>query len=518
VLYVACSTKCTASGRISESNSYRKLLDCHASGYLVERLLVEDAMSDICLVRREPNKGYYGRWLWLPKRLINVKAVKRGLEFPTVTADGLEYLQLWKENETHLITPREYISRKNYYKLPFPIINVGPRTFRKVDFKSRIILDLKEPTRATQTSAFRAMLASGGGLLNLACGKGKTVIALQHIATRKVPALVVVNNTTLIKQWKERIDEFLEVPGGVGFAQGPPSEWDWEGRGIVIGMIHSLALRYDQLPDGFSRYFGGVYYDEVHHLSAPLFIRTAPLFYGERHGLTATISREDGLEAIYLYHIGDAYFKDLSQDLRPKIYFQICPIRLHTQDRAVREAITDGKGRLNIPKLRTYLGTLEECNNFIADRLKPPLEVGRKILVLSHSVEQLRRLHSMFSESGLCIGSEKPEARMETLKTKRIIFGTMQLVREALDEASLDTLYILTPFGRADIERGGVNTLQQAMGRILRHRPGKQEPVVVIFDYIFIPKLHRMCSTLKWRLETWPDDQGGPMEYSVLQP
>jgi len=474
-------------------------------------------MADLRFVRRESDKGYYGRQLWLPKSLINTRSIKRGLEFPVMDADGIKYIQLWSENDTHLIVPREYVPARQYNNLPFPIIDVGPEQYPRVEFRSRVVLDKQEPDKHLQRDAFAAMRASRGGLLNLACGRGKTNIALHHIACRKMPALVVVNNTTLIDQWQERIAEFLDVPGGVGVAQGPPAEWDWQGRGIVVGMINSLALRADELPLGFDRYFAGVYFDEAHHLSAPLFVKTAPMFFGERHGLTATTTREDGLETIYQYHIGQIYYRDLMQELKPAIFFQMCPVQINMKDRAVLHEVTDKGGKLSIPKLRTYLGRLPEGNDFIAEKLRKPLAAGRKILALSHSVEQLRLLHGMFGDSGLCTGKERPAARIETLRNKQISFGTLQLVREALDEASLDTLFFLTPFGRADIDDGGANTLQQGMGRILRFRKDKKQPIVVIIDHIFIPKFHKMCTTLKRRLAQWPKDQGGPLEFTIIR-
>lgn len=475
-------------------------------------------MATLRFVRREPDKGYYGRQLWLPKSLVNSRSIKRGLEFPVMDADGIKYIQLWLETDTHLIIPREYLPADQYDRLPFPIIDVGPEQFPRVEFRSRVVLDKLEPHKRQQRDAFRAMLRSRGGLLNLACGRGKTVLALHHIAARKVPALVVVNNTTLIDQWQERIAEYLDVPGGVGVVQGPPDEWDWEGRGIVVGMIHTLANYWDRLPLGFDRYFGAVYYDEVHHLSAPYFVKTAPLFFGERHGLTATTTREDGLETIYQYHIGQIYYRDLSQDLKPAIYFQMCPVQVNMRDRDVLHEVTDKKGKLSIPKLRGYLGKLPENNDFIAEKLHKSLAAGRKILALSHSVAQLRQLHSMFGNSGLCTGAERPADRIRTLREKQISFGTLQLVREALDEATLDTLFFLTPFGRSDIDDGGANTLQQGMGRILRVRKDKKLPIVVIFDHIFVPKFHKMCTTLKRRLSQWPKDQGGPLEFTTVRP
>ena len=474
-------------------------------------------MTVLRFIRRDPDKGYYGRTLWLPKAHINTRSVKRGLEFPVSTDTGIDYLQLWEENATHMIVPREFLPRSAYKDMAFEIIAVGPQSFTHVPFKSKVVLDKLRPDLTIQRDSFKDMIKTHSGILNLACGKGKTVIALHHIAKRQEPALVVVNNTTLIDQWKERVDDYLDVPGGVGTAQGPPHTWDWQGRGIVVAMLHSLALRHTQLPAGFDRYFGAVYYDETHHLSAPVFSRTAPLFYGQRHGLTATTDRDDGLEPIYQYHIGQVYHRNLVQDLKPRIYFQHCDVKVDLQDKDVRKEVFDKKGMLNIPKLRTYVGQLPECNEFIAEKLRAPLAAGRKILALSHSVDQLRLLNEMFEDSGLCTGREKPEARIATLRVKQLTFGTLQLVAEALDEAALDTLFFLTPFGSAAVERGGANTLQQGMGRIQRHQEGKSTPVVIVIDHIYVPKFHRMCTRLKKQIRQWPEDQGGPLEYAIIK-
>lgn len=475
----------------------------------------------IHLVRADPDKGYFGRQLWLPKKHVNVRSLKSGLEFPVMDGEGISYLQLWKEADHHLIIPREFIPREEYQHLAFPIVSVQPTQFRHVPFKESITLDAVEPDKTVQRDSWPSILASKSGILNLSCGKGKTCLALKLVAHRQVPALVVVNNTTLINQWHDRILEHLtEVPGGIGVIQGPPSSWDWEGRGICLAMIHSLAIHSEHIPPGMDRYFGIVIYDEIHHLSAPLFVRTAPMFYGERQGLTATVSREDGLEPIYQYHIGNVYYSDLMQDLTPKIYFQECPVVVDQASAEARDpetGIFDRNGKINIPKLRTFLGRLPECNEFIASKLKTPLEKGRKVLALSHSVDQLRLLNSMFATSGLCTGREKPEERLVTLRSKQLSFGTLQLVKEALDEATLDTLFFLTPFGSSAVEDGGLNTLQQGMGRIQRFRKGKKTPVVVILDHIYIPKMHKMCSTLKRLIRRWPEEQGGPLDYKILR-
>lgn len=469
-------------------------------------------------MERDPDTGYYGRHLWLPKKHINIISTKAGLEFPVMGEEGIEYLQLWKDTDTHLIVPREFVRRELYQSLPFPIVRTGPTKYPRRKFVDHITLDFKNPDKTIQRDAFASFIKADRGILNLACGRGKTVIALKHMAQFHVPALVVVNNTTLIDQWEQQINRFLEVQGGVGIVQGPPSTWVWEGKGVVMAMLHSLALRYSELPEGFSKYFGNIYFDEVHHLSAEVFSRACPMFYGKRFGLTATPAREDGLELVYQYHLGQIFHKYLLQELRPKIYFLQCPVKLNVFDPLVKAEISDKNGKVSLPKLRSYLGRMEDNNNYIAREIKLVLAKGRKLLVLSHSKQQLRILHSMFPGSGICTGDEDPAERLRALRRCQVTFGTLQLVREGLDEDTLDTLFFITPFGSADVMDGGKNTLQQGIGRILRVRPGKKQPLAVIFDHIYIQKLHKQCGKLKTLLHEWPEDEGGPFEFDTIAP
>jgi superfamily II DNA or RNA helicase len=741
-------------------------------------------------MNRDPDLGYYGRNLWLPKKHVNVRSVKAGLEFPVMGEKGIEYLQLWTDRSTHLVVPREFIRRTMYPSLPFKIVPVLPASYRQVKFKENITLDIKDPTQDIQKNAFKAYMAADCGILNLACvsgsalidlnragkgfsinlrdayerfnglaakhnwdqtiptfvrsnkgkqvglqrvaamlykgkrrtytlrlrngmtlratgdheiqveenkyvplrelapgdsvlidsdrtesirkpkeayrrlswypshpfvrvqkrtrpsgkidlccqieehrivaecalnkigsikgyralfktgkiaglqfidpalfhvhhidenkrnnspdnleilpaeehrahhsmgaeafgygiptareiesitpfgmedvydivcddphhnftankiivhncGRGKTALTLKRIAARGVPALVIMNNTTLIGQWGKSIEQFLEVEGGVGIVQGPPDTWDWHDRGIVLASLMSVAIRYQELPVGFSSYFGDIYYDEVHHLSAEVFSRAAPMFYGKRYGLTATPKREDGLELVYQYNIGPVFHRYLIQDLTPKIFFHLNPVKLNMLSADVKFAISDKNGKPCLPKLRSYLGTMPENNRYIAKETKRALAKGRKILALSHSVDQLVTLHKMFRGSGLCIGDVKDiNLRLKALRECQLTFGTLDLVREGLDEDTLDTIFFLTPFGSKDIVDGGKNTFQQGMGRALRPRKDKRQPVITVFDYLYIPKLHQQCNKMKQLLKEWPVDEGGPFEFEVIK-
>lgn len=478
-------------------------------------------MGRFSFVIKDPNKAYIGSQLWLPKKLVNTRSIKSSLEFEVRGNDGQEFLQLWEDSPHHLAVPREYLLQEDYAALSFPIVDITPASFPRSHFRSNLILDFKDPTDNTQRRAFDAFAPRRNGLLNLACGKGKTCLALHKIAHDELNTLIIVNQKTILTQWESAINDFLTFEGGIGHVQGSPDTWDWQ-HPITIAMLHSLARNPDAVTPDMRRWFGTVIWDEVHHLSAPYFSITATMFSGQRFGLTATASREDGTEVVYNYHLGEVFHKDLMQSVKPTIVFRQTPYTVPPDD--FLEHVIDKGGKPNISKLRTYVGTLmEERNKYIARDLKTALNAGRKVLALSHSKGQLKLMRDMFLaegvDCGICTGDQRVLERWAALRDKQLIFGTHQLVLEAIDEDSLDTLYWLTPFGSQHPE-GGKNALQQGMGRIqgYRFQHGMKHPLVVIFDDLYIKHFHRMCNKLRMQLRRWPVDEGGPYPSRTLKP
>jgi superfamily II DNA or RNA helicase len=244
------------------------------------------------------------------------------------------------------------------------------------------------------------------------------------------------------------------------------------------------------------------------------------MFPGQRYGLSATVSREDGTEVIYNYHVGDPFYKDLMQTVKPNIRFRQTPFLIPEDDYI--KIITDKSGNPNVSKLRVYVGQMPDRNEYIALDLLDAVAAGRKVLALSHSKEQLKLLYEKFQalkvDCGICTGDQKVAERWRALRERQVIFGTHQLVMEAIDEDSLDTLVWLTPFG-SNHPDGGKNALQQGMGRIqgYRFREGMKHPLVVIFDDVYIRQFHKMCNKLRLQMRRWPTDEGGPYEYLSLK-
>jgi len=483
-----------------------------------EKLVIDHMLGQYRFYIREPDKAYLGTLLWLPIRKVNTLAIKSALEFVVPGPDGQQTLKLWELSPHHIGVPREFI---DINRLPFQTVNLIPddRDFPKVKFESSLILDFLNQQKDDQRKAYEEFISHRNGILNISCGKGKSCITLHAIAKFGMNTLIVVNQKTILNQWNGFISEFLKFDGEIGIIQGNPSKWDWR-HPITLATLQTLANNPDAVTPDMRRWFGVVVWDEIHHLSAPHFCITATMFLGRRYGLTATVNREDGTEVVYKNHIGPVFHKNLMQDVDTEIAFKKIHFPIPPED--FKENIIDKRGEVNIGKMRTYVGGMAGRNAYLLEELKKILSKGRKILALSHSKKQLNIMYEIAlaenMDVGICTGDiTDVEQRWAALRDKRLVFGTHQLVTEAIDEKSLDTLVWMTPFGSSHPD-GGKNALQQGMGRIQGYRfeEGMKKPLVIIYDDVLIFQFHKMCNQLRRQLRKWPADEGGPYKFKDI--
>ncbi len=162
--------------------------------------------------------------------------------------------------------------------------------------------------------------AGGSGVIVLPCGAGKTVVGLAVMARLKTHTLILATSTVAVRQWKrELLDKTTLGPDDVGEYTGESKNI----RPVTLATYNILTHRrrkeeeftHFRLFDGFN--WGVVLYDEVHLLPAEVFRATAQIQARRRLGLTATLVREDALEADVFSLIGpkkyDAPWKDLER-------------------------------------------------------------------------------------------------------------------------------------------------------------------------------------------------------------
>lgn len=154
---------------------------------------------------------------------------------------------------------------------------------------------LAETARRPQVSAtnfaIKHLRRTGGAVLCLPVGCGKTVCGIYIAMQMRVCTLIVVGTENLIDQWYERIHEF--APGArVGRIQS--TTCDTANCDFVIACTKSLSER--QYPSDRLRKIGMIIFDEAHHAAAPTFLTAvwqvaAPYMLA----LTADPTRQDGM-------------------------------------------------------------------------------------------------------------------------------------------------------------------------------------------------------------------------------
>lgn len=341
------------------------------------------------VVRREPDKGYLDSVLWVPKEKVNVPGLKKALRFEYMTSNTWGFLELYKESEHHLLVPRHFM--RDLSRVPYEVIDCRPFSYPSVRIRSKITLDAKRPDRTIQREAARALLDAQGGVLQLSCGSGKTVVALYVISQLGMPAIIHLDNMQLLNQWRDEILKHLDVEeddiGIIG-----DSSFVWE-KPIVLATYQTISRIALDMPEETRRHFGVAIWDEGHHVAAPTYCRGADLYYGRRYLLTATPTRDDGQHVIYDMHVGPVLYKNLEQELTPEIFFEWTGIEVPPGE--IRR-VTSQNGEVHYGLLAAYMGSRKDRLAHIIAFLRNLREQNRKVLVLSPSITELVNLFAMW--------------------------------------------------------------------------------------------------------------------------
>jgi len=309
----------------------------------------------------------------------------------------------------------------------------------------------------------------GGGLLEVPCGRGKTVIALKIVAEMKKKTLIIVHKSFLLNQWIERINTFLPS-ARIGKIQGQIV--DIKDKDIVIGMLQSLSMK--EYPQNMFGEFGLTIVDECHHIGAEVFIRSLfKVVTKYTLGLSATMTRKDGLTKVFKMFLGDVVYSE-KRDGDDKVIVKA--IQYDNSDEDFSKTVLDYRGNPQYSTMITKLCNFNMRSEFILKVLSDTLteNSSQQVIILAHNKALLVYFHKAIehrniSSVGYYIGGMK-EKDLKLSETKKVILATYAMAAEALDIKTLTTLIMATP--KTDVT--------QSIGRILRskdHNP-------VVFDII----------------------------------
>lgn len=367
---------------------------------------------------------------------------------------------VYRENENKFYVPRFYGIER--YGIPSNYeLNSGedidtPFTKSLRDYQENIV----------QIYLNHVSSGNGGGILEVPCGRGKTVIALNIISKIRKKTLILVHKEFLMNQWIERIEEFLPT-ATVGKIQAQIC--DTEDKDIVIGMIQTMYNK--TFPSEIYAQFGLTIIDEVHRIGSEEFSKTllktiSPYMLG----ISATVERKDKLTNLLYMFIG------------PKIYCEkranddpVCVrgIEFNTKDSDFNEIEYDFRGNVKYSTMISKLCDYGPRSDFIVKTVADLLEEqpNGQIMILAHNRSLLTYLHDSIinkeiGTAGYYVGGMKQKDLQET-ETKQIVIATYAMAAEALDIKTLSRLVMATP--KTDIT--------QSVGRILREK--HENPIIV---------------------------------------
>jgi superfamily II DNA or RNA helicase len=348
-----------------------------------------------------------------------------------------------------------------------------------------------------QLAAADAMYRHETGVLCAATAFGKTVIGAALIARHKRSTLVLVHTLALLEQWKQSLEQFLdinevlpEVQAGRGrkkqrYLVGQLGGGKDTASGIIDIAIMQSLFHEKEVKETVKNY-GLVIADECHHIPAVNFekiLKTANAQFV--YGLTATPQRQDGHHPLMYMQCGPARYTVDAKSQAIKRGFEHYVIPCFT---GFMKPLTISESEWHYKRMESDITMDEYRNRQIAADVLNAVAEGRSPIILTQRTEHISTLASLLE--GKCNanivvlnGSLSAKQKKDALSSvysipaneQLIIIATGKYIGEGFDCPRLDTLFLAMPIAWK-------GTLSQYAGRLHRAYQGKEN--VQIYDYI----------------------------------
>ena len=218
--------------------------DCHLEGCSIP--LLNDIKQKLTIDNpKYKDAKKYGRWIG--------KRLKPKLFFYTEHQGSITFPRGFARNAIEL-------SKNHMGKSPAIVDNRRLLKEHSFTFKGAL--------RPYQEKAVQDILLHHFGVLVAGTGSGKTVMALQIIAERKQPTLVLLHSKELMYQWRDRVSEFLDTEVGL------VGDGHYDIMPLTIAIVNSARKHISELP----KHFGHIVVDECHRVPASLFTEVVTAF------------------------------------------------------------------------------------------------------------------------------------------------------------------------------------------------------------------------------------------------
>ena len=327
--------------------------------------------------------------------------------------------------------------------------------------------------------AYTNMINTGGygGLLELPCGYGKTLLALYIVfVVLRCPTIWICHKEFLMEQAISTIRQYFPNVR-IGRVQGQII--DVVDKDIVFCMLQSLSMK--DYPDTMFQSFGLMVVDEVHHISSEVFSRALfKVVTKYTLGLSATMERKDGTTHVFKMFLGDIIYSAERDKTENVIVLGIEYVSNDPIFNAIEKDSFDNLANSKmLSKICTHKPRLDFITQVLNDALLEDIHLPngditrRHVMVIASYKNILKTLYETVApgvEKGFYVGGMK-DKDLKMSEDKQAVFSTYSMAAEGLDIPELSSLAMVSP----------MRSVIQPIGRALR----KKHPyAVIVYDFI----------------------------------
>jgi len=413
----------------------------------------------------------------------------------------LSQLSIDEEDNKNLLLPKFIDKTDFFYNFLYPLISKYNIKFKSPGLKKYTYqfdneLHCRYEPKDYQYEVideFMNIYNSNGyinGILQLTTGFGKTFLSLYLANKLRLKTLIIVDETELLNQWKERILEYFPDlrENDIGLIRGDKIKVD-ENTRFTLAYVQTLNSRLrrreiDYLTKLSKQNFGLVIFDECHKVSASEKYSKISSIFDTKNviGLSATPYKY-AIQRIQLEaSIGKVIIEKKRYAYEPNLYFVDYRSNLLEKVRKTKYFYTLRYSNDVIKKRTSYSSAITYSDKFmntILEVTKSLLQDKHKLIIITATIEACQKIadsiRKLDKNINVCELHSKSKVTRDEIKNADIIVGTYKKCSHGFDKKDISAVIFATPYS-------GKISIPQIVGRILREYDGKQQPVVVYLN------------------------------------